>query len=282
MEESGENVNRKENDEYEVSTDEELELIQSYFCKEDELDILTTGSECLIKLQLETEHDHKKYQTELQLCLRKKEDILLVPSNPSHISLNQLHGDISRKLLEQFKNHALAHEKLLLENQEYSLFNFLIWISDEINVFSKSHWFNDNHQELEIHKNEEVYGMILKLDHIRSSSRYYKFFKDASVQCDLHINLVRYGKSIYELVFGESVSLKDYIKLHRTSLVDVDSCGKPCKERMLQVICNDKLIPKERVQQKHLDSASFIVTEVGNDEEFEKLLHDVSFSMEIL
>merc|ERR1712168_264939 len=122
-----------------------------------------------------------KYQTQLHLCLTKENDHFCLSSNPSHLSLNQLDGNINRKLLEAFKNHALAHQQLLIENQEFSIFNFLIWLSDEIKEFSKLHWFTTGSQEVDVQdEEEEVYGMMLKVDHIRSTSRYYKFFKDAS------------------------------------------------------------------------------------------------------
>jgi len=206
-----------------------------------------------------------------------------VSLNPVHLSFNKLSSNINKKQLQYFKDHVLAHKQVLLQNEEFSLFGFLTWISSEIQTFAESIWFPLG--DIQINEESEIgdtlvclCGLLMKLDHIRSTARYYKFFKETSFQLNVNIKLLRCIKVIYILVFGNSDSVKEYIKLHKTTLVDVDSNGKPCKERMLQIKSN-KLIDKDIVDKHDLSTAGFEVIEIISYNELEKRLEFFSFSL---
>ena len=266
--------------------EDEISLLQSYFCKPGEFDVkkmngIKGNGEYIIKLTNEVKLSKApSIIIEMQLSLSYKGGCCFLTSNPLHISFNQLKGNANKKQLEHFKELVLAHKQLLLQNEEFSLFSFITWISDEIEKLGESTLVNDIPEgDLISNPNKELclYGCLMKLDHIRSTTRYYKFFKEAANQFQVNIKLIRCKKLIYILVCGSDVSLKEYIKGHRTSLVDVDSNGKPCKERMLQIQQN-KIIDNDIVQEYDLVTAGFHLIEIDDVIELEKQLESYSFS----
>lgn len=272
--------------------EDEIQLLESYFCKEDELTVQQSHNYCTVKLQVEskcgdstTTTTTTTYIIEVQVCLRRmEEDKLQLSNDPSLISITQISGPhVNKKLLDTFKHHVVQHltDMMTEEEDQFSLFTFLVWISDNLREVATNQWFtshehNSSHQDT----NEDVHGMLLTLDHIRSTTRYYKFFKEAALQCHLNVQLVRYGKQIVEVVFGEPAKLKDYVKLHRSSLVDVDSQGRPCKERMMQVKCAGRSVSSDVVQRYGLRVAGFNLVEVSSREEFRRVLDELSFSVD--
>lgn len=100
------------------------------------------------------------------------------------------------------------------------------------------------------------YTTIVHLHHIRSKIIYVKTLSQWFRELDLHGVLISYRRWIFLMVSGEKnnlqvfsvakTSLIDqlircpwsqlYLKRHRTQNVDIDSVGRPCKERMLTVL----------------------------------------------
>ncbi|XP_032776471.2 RWD domain-containing protein 3 isoform X1 [Daphnia magna] len=103
---------------------------------------------------------------------------------------------------------------------------------------------------------EHEYTTIVHLHHIRSKIIYVKTLSQWFRELDLHGVLISYRRWIFLMVSGEKnnlqvfsvakTSLIDqlircpwsqlYLKRHRTQNVDIDSVGRPCKERMLTVL----------------------------------------------
>ena len=271
--------------------EDEIQLLESYFCKKDELTVQRTHNNCTIKLQVEsmcgdnTTATATTNITEVQVRLRRiEDDKFQLSSDPSFISITQTSGPhVNKKLLDSFKHHLVQHltDMITEEGDQFSLFTFLVWISDALREAAANQWFTSlehdtSHQDTQ----EDIHGMLLTLDHIRSTTRYYKFFKDAALQCHLNVRLVRYGKQIVEVVFGEPGKLKEYVKLHRSSLVDVDSQGRPCKERMMQVKVAGRSVSSDVVQRCGLRVAGFTLVEVSSREEFRRVLDELSFSVD--
>lgn len=70
---------------------------------------------------------------------------------------------------------------------------------------------------------------LAQLHHIRSKSRYSKFFQSISSELMLEIHLYTHKKDIYFVVLGSQCTIKEYFKRHKTENVDIDSSGKPRK-----------------------------------------------------
>lgn len=262
---------------------DELSLLESYFCKPGEFTLSKLkkdtggGTDYLIKL-LVGENDSS---IETQVHLIYKEGTHYITSNPQHIAFNVLKGNIARKSLETLKDITLKQKETLLENDEFTLFEFITWTSNEVQNFIATNCIGSSSENPTIQNSDSDYGALMKLDHIRSTNRYYKFFKDASKQMNVHLKLLRCGKLLYIVVFGKETNVKEYIKLHKTSLVDIDSNGKPCKERLLQVKA-EKVISEDMVEHLGLKECGFHLSEFEDYMNFEKELEFFFFSKENL
>lgn len=92
-----------------------------------------------------------------------------------------------------------------------------------------------------------LYGILVNVDHMNDGKRYRKWLKKTcqTQGCNLFVRQCRPTDNaatdgdrpaIYVGVFGDKASVKQVMKMWRTSRVDVDSKGKPCLERMIHVL----------------------------------------------
>ena len=77
---------------------------------------------------------------------------------------------------------------------------------------------------------------VLKLDHMRAKQKYKKTIISWMNELNLYGRLIFFKKSIWIVVYGKHETIREYIKLHRSQNVDVDSGGRPCKERMMSIL----------------------------------------------
>ena len=108
-------------------------------------------------------------------------------------------------------------------------------------------WIQDNakeHNSLSVPctQHEEKTGgakkrcVVLTLDHMRSKDKYTKLITGWMNELDLIGRVLFYKKMIWVILHGRRDDVKDYLKRHKMCNVDVDSSGKPCKERMMTII----------------------------------------------
>ncbi|XP_057293951.1 RWD domain-containing protein 3-like [Hydractinia symbiolongicarpus] len=217
----------------------DLLLLQSYFCKPGEFSVnrsmesinASDETNFIITLMLEIQKDDiveiqfNVTSFELQNCF----------ADANHLCLKSTTGYISRRILQNFKEVVMDYQRLLCDNGDLSLFNLLTWIPDKLNNYIKEKIERGN-SKTSCFESEKFSTALLTIDHIRSRSRYLKFMKNTSQNLQIGLELIYYQTRIFLIVFGLSLSVKEYIKLQRTSLVDVDNSGKPCKEKMLKVV----------------------------------------------
>nr|XP_053637037.1 RWD domain-containing protein 3-like [Cherax quadricarinatus] len=77
---------------------------------------------------------------------------------------------------------------------------------------------------------------VLHLDHMRNKTKYLKTIKSWCEDLDLFGQIIFYLRWIFIILQGTEENIKMYLQRNRTQFVDVDSSGKPCKERMLSVL----------------------------------------------
>ncbi|EKX42744.1 hypothetical protein GUITHDRAFT_164010, partial [Guillardia theta CCMP2712] len=82
---------------------------------------------------------------------------------------------------------------------------------------------------------------VLKVDHMREERRYTRTISGWILELGLQGKLFMWKRLIYLVVRGDEDRVSRYLHLHRTQQVDVDSRGRRCKERMLQVIHDGKV-----------------------------------------
>ncbi|XP_041064362.1 RWD domain-containing protein 3 isoform X1 [Carcharodon carcharias] len=99
---------------------------------------------------------------------------------------------------------------------------------------------SDNSQQ-QCNADEAVWVALVHLDHMRAKAKYIKSIEKWTSDLRLGGRLMFMGKLILILLQGERKAIKDYLVLQKTSKVDVDSSGKRCKEKMISVLCEEKL-----------------------------------------
>uniref|UniRef100_A0A8C9R8Q7 RWD domain-containing protein 3 n=1 Tax=Scleropages formosus TaxID=113540 RepID=A0A8C9R8Q7_SCLFO len=98
----------------------------------------------------------------------------------------------------------------------------------------------------EIHVDERVWTALLLIDHMRSKAKYIKTVEKWTWDLELTGRLFT-GQLILLLLQGTRRNIKEYLHLHKSVKVDVDSAGKKCKEKMMSVLC-ERPLSEERKQ----------------------------------
>ena len=91
-----------------------------------------------------------------------------------------------------------------------------------------------------------VHVCIAKLDHMRNEQKYLKLLNSWAKELTLYGKILHTGPhSIYVVIVGVNdsggASVSEFLKRWRTQNVDVDSQGRPCKERLLSILCQRQL-----------------------------------------
>ncbi|XP_032219670.1 RWD domain-containing protein 3 [Nematostella vectensis] len=207
---------------------EEIEALQAIFCKEGEftLNFVSDDSACFsIKFPILASG---KSTDELEMSVTLTDDSY--PSSFPNISLSC--SALTRKRLDNLRK-TLQEFLMTLPNDEGKLLEIANWLQERsAEITSGNSTSNENFPKKS--SNDEL--LIVKLDHMRSRSRYLRTLNSWAQELDLLIAVFLVHKFIFLVVQGQEHNLKEYLKRHKTCLVDVDSSGKPCKEKMMNVI----------------------------------------------
>ena len=190
----------------------------------------TTTKSCVFTVTLDS-----KYPKEVQ-------NISLKSTNFTNSKLKEMKSELWKYL-----------EQLLVENdgKEMPIIMDLIqWIKDNYYKFVQQ---SSSSSSLVAQRgggaqnNAELSKcVLLKLDHMRSKQKYRKLIVKFANEFVLSGRLLFYGKMIWIILYGKSENIREYLKWHKTGNVDVDSSGKPCKERMMTVLLEkEQELPEE-------------------------------------
>ena len=81
---------------------------------------------------------------------------------------------------------------------------------------------------------------VVHLDHMHNSKLYTKRLTKWSKECGVHCTLVDCGMHcIVGIMLGEHCAVDSFLRAWRTRNVDEDARGKPCKEKMMKVLCRE-------------------------------------------
>ena len=79
---------------------------------------------------------------------------------------------------------------------------------------------------------------IIKIDHMRNERKYFKVLQSWARELALHGKVFNTRvHAVFAVLIGSSCSLSEFLRRWRTQSVDVDSQGRPCKEKLLSVLC---------------------------------------------
>lgn len=229
-----------------VVAEEEIELLSSVFCLNGESCRLISKEPCIL-IQVTISFESSIFSISFEL------DSRYPCSAPPSISIlcQQLSRNASHALANRLRESAqeeLLGEKIFLNrflfqhNKEYCFFigsPMLLQLcqnaKDELElIFSKT---KDNKEDEEsCATNTALIAALIELDHVRDRGGYFKHLKQWADELLLNVIVIflkfRKRKNYWILLQGSEEQVKNFKRNLKTQTVDVDSKGRPCKERM--------------------------------------------------
>ena len=90
--------------------------------------------------------------------------------------------------------------------------------------------------------------LVIKIDHMRNSSDYVKTLEKWSDQLGVQaVLLISSDQGLVFILEGEKSNTSHFMLNWKTYNIDVDSRGKPCKERMITILYRSSLEKDERM-----------------------------------
>lgn len=139
---------------------------------------------------------------------------------------------------------ALTRDEVTKLNNDLRLFYFRNYDESGM-MLSIISWLMENISfqvetatEVDIDKTRKSQVCIMRIHHMRCRDNYLKYLKKWSEQLQTNTLVLFCGKMILLILRGLDTSIEEFIKRLRSRTVDVDSAGKPCKERMVSILCN--------------------------------------------
>ncbi|XP_048458327.1 RWD domain-containing protein 3 [Rhincodon typus] len=191
-----------------------------------------------ITFQIHTicEHHAKKIQLKVTFQLSHEYPVCLP-------DISICSDQLTRKQCCDLKQSLMRYADTLLGQP--MVYELMIWLQQNFND-DVDHGFVDKASEGDSSQQHcsadgTVWMALLHLDHMRAKAKYIRSIEKWTSDLRLTGRLMFMGKLILILLQGERKDIKDYLVLQKTSKVDVDSSGKRCKEKMISVLCEEKL-----------------------------------------
>jgi len=103
---------------------------------------------------------------------------------------------------------------------------------------------------------------LIEIDHMRNQTKYVKYLQAWASQLSISLLILHLeflSKHWILLNYTEDNELKQFMKNLKTQNVDVDSKGKPCKERLSTILCSRSSLTnflKENFKEENVQSKS--------------------------
>ena len=226
---------------------DELKVLDSIFCGKDEFLVNgirfdSNGELCcrnLVEGNIDNLQLSVKISCELSTSGKFEMTLSVLIDKDYPISLPRLSvlsAHVTRRkaieiqgLLQNYANKCLAQfsEPIVLKLVEWLQENMPeLCPEEEVQVTKKNAVTDD-----------KFHICILKFDHMRSRKKYLKTITNWVEELNLNGFILFWERNIIEIIKGLKSDITKYLKFSRTCTVDVDSAGKPCKERMMSVLC---------------------------------------------
>ncbi|OCT85135.1 hypothetical protein XELAEV_18023301mg [Xenopus laevis] len=222
---------------------EEVAVLSAIYCRDGECEVLSSSVNGITVM----------IQTSVQRITGSEIHLKLIfdlpveyPSSLPNISVSSEElsraqcKDLRDKLVEQAKQHIL----------EPMIHDLVVWTQQNLNNLivqpEPSILEGQFPLSLDTITEEVTWTILLRLDHMRAKSKYVKTVEKWTNDLKLCGRLMFLGKIILILLQGDKQSTRDYLVLQKTCKVDVDSSGKKCKEKMISVLCETILPPKQK------------------------------------
>ena len=150
---------------------------------------------------------------------------------------------VSLELMSRSQNHLFSEKinKFIkdMEGIEQQMLAIIDFSKDMYESFK-----DDDRKEAIVQEIEEEI-LIVKIDHMRKSGSYTRTLESWSKELGLVTLVVTSrDKGIILLSHGDKCQVTKFLLNWKTTNIDVDSRGKPCKERMIQILHREKVEDK--------------------------------------
>ncbi|XP_063686184.1 RWD domain-containing protein 3-like [Bolinopsis microptera] len=201
--------------------EEDIELLRSMYIEGKELTI-----------------NHQSHITRITFCLsnlisiQQEEELYLIIDI---LSDHEVVSDV--KLKSGDKSASLLNSDLPDINLSDTVpSDILTQVSENIETMKEIMFKNYPEQTSNVDSDLNLRRIIYKLDHMRNENKYKKCLAKFAKQTGCNCLLYSGKHGIRIVVEGEHSSAKEFVKLNKTTSVDVDSTGRPCKERLIEII----------------------------------------------
>jgi len=104
--------------------------------------------------------------------------------------------------------------------------------------------------------------IVIKIDHMRNSSEYVKTLERWCGQLGVRaVLVVSSDQGLIFLLEGDKINTSNFMINWKTTSIDVDSRGKPCKERMIQILYRSSIEKGDEIL-KEISEERFHVAKV--------------------
>ncbi|CAF1075553.1 unnamed protein product [Didymodactylos carnosus] len=138
----------------------------------------------------------------------------------------------SSSLTKAELNHLKSIYEIKQINEDLTLHELFILIKNYVDDMITNKKLSSD----EINKSLNTMTSLMKIDHMRSSKIYMKHLQDWTNLFELTGRVLHIPHSIFILVEGTNEKIKSFVIKLKTHTVDIDSRGRPCKERLLSHI----------------------------------------------
>lgn len=144
---------------------------------------------------------------------------------------------MTKKSLSSLKSNLIEYAtSLLTTSSDAIIMDLTIWLQENARSFLDKLELNSNRKMPTASKSI----LLLRLDHMRNKSRYTRTIARWVDELKLSGRIFFAGYLIFLLLTGTAESVKEYLRRHKTCNVDFDSSGKPCKEKMMNILIHEQ------------------------------------------
>lgn len=200
-----------------MNLETEMTIVKSVYCRDGEF-VGDVKSSCTMRrLSLDLRP--------LCLSLSIPQDY---PSCPPHVTIS--HPILTRSEVAKLNNNLKI---FYFDNYEESgmMLSIISWLIENVSTQVEA--------TTEITRSSTSQVCIMTIDHMRCRDSYLKNLKKWSGQLQTNTLVLFCGKIILVTLKESDISIEEFIKRLRSRKVDIDSAGKPCKERMMSILCNE-------------------------------------------
>lgn len=233
---------------------DEIFALNSIFCNQGEFDLLNPsslealeGSQGPISFKIAVKCNSNQDTNEGAKCFKEEQNMissvvemsvtlqLSYPRTLPEISLSCT--EMTKKNLSSLREKMMEYTtNLLTSNPEPMIMDLTLWLQENAGLFCDKS--ASNHDRNNDSRDNTI--LLLKLDHMRNKSRYIKTITRWVNELKLSGRVFFAGYLLFILLTGPAEDVREYLRRHKTCSVDVDSSGKPCKERMMNVLVQEQ------------------------------------------